>query len=70
MDALSHEWQQNTAYNTGDRVAFKIRDCPGVAAFECTNTHVSAINNQACDPELNGNAYWRHYPRGFPRKSS
>ena len=35
-DALSSEWQKNIHYSLGDRVAFKLGNAPGVAAFECT----------------------------------
>ncbi|KAF9475004.1 hypothetical protein BDN70DRAFT_865461 [Pholiota conissans] len=67
MDALSTEWRRSVQYFAGDRVAFKLGDSLGVAAFECLQTR----ENQASDssqPVANGNAYWKHYPRGFPRK--
>ncbi|KAF5338353.1 hypothetical protein D9611_012527 [Ephemerocybe angulata] len=35
MDALSSEWRVTVTYDVGDRVAFKIGDSLGVAAFEC-----------------------------------
>lgn len=34
-DALSSEWKKDAYYSIGDRVAFKIGDSLGVAAFEC-----------------------------------
>lgn len=36
MDALSSEWRPSVTYLVGDRVAFKLGDSLGVAAFECT----------------------------------
>jgi len=65
MDALSSEWRRDIQYFPGDRVAFKLGDSLGVAAFECLYAHVSTLANQ---PVTGGNAYWKHYPRGFPRK--
>lgn len=35
MDALSSEWRRDVQYIAGDRVAFKLGDSVGVAAFEC-----------------------------------
>lgn len=35
MDALSSEWRRGVQYLPGDRVAFKLGDSVGVAAFEC-----------------------------------
>ncbi|KIL69341.1 hypothetical protein M378DRAFT_69796 [Amanita muscaria Koide BX008] len=66
-EALSSEWQKNVYYSVGDRVAFKIGNSPGVAAFECVQSHCSSYGNQ---PVANGNEYWKHYPRGFPRLRS
>ncbi|KAJ2918624.1 hypothetical protein MD484_g1736, partial [Candolleomyces efflorescens] len=64
MDALSSEWRASVNYEQGDRVAYKIGDSLGVAAFECTGKHTSSFYNQ---PVAGGNEYWKHYPRGFPR---
>ncbi|KAF9006063.1 hypothetical protein BDQ17DRAFT_1352660 [Cyathus striatus] len=64
MDALSSEWREGLQYRPGDRVAFKIGDSMGVAAFECLVAHTSDVENQ---PQSGGNIYWKHYPRGFPR---
>jgi len=64
MDALSTEWRSGVLYATGNRVAFKITGSLGVAAFECLQSHISTSDNQ---PIAGGNAYWKHYPRGFPR---
>lgn len=41
MDALSSEWMAFTDYECGDRVAYKIGDAMGVAAFECTENRKS-----------------------------
>ncbi|KAF8347819.1 hypothetical protein F5887DRAFT_881441 [Amanita rubescens] len=62
-DALSSEWQKNVYYAVGDRVAFKLGNAPGVAAFECLRSHTSSYSNQ---PAAGGNEFWKHYPRGFP----
>ncbi|KAM6497072.1 hypothetical protein JOM56_007545 [Amanita muscaria] len=45
-EALSSEWQKNVYYSAGDRVAFKIGNSPGVAAFECVQSHCSSYGNQ------------------------
>ncbi|PPQ78405.1 hypothetical protein CVT25_011628 [Psilocybe cyanescens] len=66
MDALSSEWRRNVQYLPGDRVAFKLGDAMGVAAFECLILHISSFANQ---PAAGGTPYWKHYPKGFPRKS-
>ncbi|TFK39876.1 hypothetical protein BDQ12DRAFT_681392 [Crucibulum laeve] len=81
MDALSSEWKRDSQYLPGDRVAFKIGDSVGIAAFECLKTHVSDNSNQVnpqklstqycmlkvSQPVQGGNEFWKHYPRGFPR---
>jgi hypothetical protein len=41
MDALSSEWRLSLIYQVGDRVAFKLGDSLGVAAFECTHKRES-----------------------------
>ncbi|KAG2011761.1 hypothetical protein CC2G_011843 [Coprinopsis cinerea AmutBmut pab1-1] len=64
MDALSSEWRSGVRYAKGDRVAFKIGDTIGAAAFECIRQHISNYGNQ---PVAMGNEFWEHYPRGFPR---
>ncbi|TEB36641.1 hypothetical protein FA13DRAFT_1075410 [Coprinellus micaceus] len=64
MDALSSEWRVSLIYQVGDRVAFKLGDSLGVAAFECTHKHTSTFTNQ---PTAGGNYFWKLYPRGFPR---
>ncbi|TFK29730.1 hypothetical protein FA15DRAFT_663899 [Coprinopsis marcescibilis] len=66
MDALSSEWKSGTRYEKGDRVAFKLGDSLGAAAFECIKEHNSNYANQ---PIEFGNRYWKHYLRGFPRIS-
>ena len=40
MDALSSEWRAGARYAPGDRVAFKIPDSLGVAAFQCLETRM------------------------------
>lgn len=40
-DALSSEWKKDTLYSVGERVAFKIGDSLGVAAFECLQARES-----------------------------
>ena len=64
MDALSSEWRVGMRYAKGDRVAFKLGDQIGAAAFECSKAHFSNFYNQ---PVGMGNEFWEHYPRGFPR---
>ncbi|KAF8910124.1 hypothetical protein CPB84DRAFT_1673109 [Gymnopilus junonius] len=66
MDALSSEWRLDIQYRPGDRVAFKLANSMGAAAFECLIAHVSKTANQ--QPTSGDNAYWKHYPRGFPRQ--
>ena len=43
MDALSNEWRRETLYRAGDRVAFKLKDSIGVAAFECITPRTSTF---------------------------
>jgi len=52
MDALSCEWRRDLSYITGDRVAFKLGDTIGVAAFECIKARVYLSFNFWI-PELN-----------------
>lgn len=41
-DALSQEWQIRVEYTVGDRVACKVSQSPGVAAFECLQERKSS----------------------------
>ncbi|KAF9563071.1 hypothetical protein CPC08DRAFT_686880 [Agrocybe pediades] len=71
MDALSSEWRRDVQYFVGDRVAFKLGDSLGVAAFEClvSRVYISFFSSIfLSQPVAGGNIFWKHYPRGFPRK--
>ena len=43
MDALSSEWRPDVHYRPGDRVAFKLGDSMGAAAFECLVDRESSL---------------------------
>jgi hypothetical protein len=43
MDALSSEWRVGVRYAKGDRVAFKLGDQIGAAAFECSKARTSPL---------------------------
>ncbi|KAF9054510.1 hypothetical protein BJ165DRAFT_1523035 [Panaeolus papilionaceus] len=84
MEALSSEWMRDSVYNPGDRVAFKLSDSLGVAAFEClvaprmlTNPSQEAIITGNTTQEGSQENYntttlqfqFRTYPTSsFPRK--
>ncbi|PPQ63804.1 hypothetical protein CVT24_009799 [Panaeolus cyanescens] len=61
MDALSSEWRKDSLYNVGDRVAFKLSDSLGVAAFECLVTPLMSTN-----PSQEATTTGNTTPEGFP----
>ncbi|KAF8623032.1 hypothetical protein AX15_006544 [Amanita polypyramis BW_CC] len=67
-DALSSEWQKNIHYIVGDRVAFKLGNAPGVAAFECTQPPRTPTSPSLAETNF-GNTIHEVFPGSVPTTS-